>query len=95
MTDTTANDEFVGGKDSGYSGFLYFDDNGIPLVAMHWVHRFNHMVHRYNEIYRVQITNITPHGDYQRSYKNGKKTDLKLYLKMEANCQKTVFVRFL
>ena len=33
MTDTTANDEFVGGKDSGYSGFLYFDDNGIPLVA--------------------------------------------------------------
>ena len=53
MTDTTANDEFVGGKDSGYSGFLYFDDNGIPLVAMHWVHRFNHMVHRYNEIYRV------------------------------------------
>ena len=29
MTDTTANDEFVGGKDSGYSGFLYFDDNGI------------------------------------------------------------------
>ena len=28
---------------------------------MHWQHRFNHMVHRYNEIYRVQMPNITPH----------------------------------
>ena len=45
----------------GYSGFLFLDDNGVPLVAMHWEHRFNHMVHRYNEIYRVQIPNITPH----------------------------------
>lgn len=45
----------------GYSGFLFPDDNGLPLVAMHWEHRFNHMVHRYNEIYRVQIPNITPH----------------------------------
>ena len=33
----------------------------MPLVAMHWEHRFNSMVHRYNEIYRVQIPNITPH----------------------------------
>ncbi len=45
----------------GYSGFLLLDDNGLPLVAMHWEHRFNHMVHRYNEIYRVRIPNITPH----------------------------------
>ena len=30
----------------GYSGFLFLDDNGVPLVAMHWEHRFNHMVHR-------------------------------------------------
>ena len=37
------------------------DDNGMPLVAMHWQHRFNHMVGRYNDIYRVQIPNITPH----------------------------------
>ena len=27
----------------GYSGFLFYDDNGMPLVAMHWQHRFNHM----------------------------------------------------
>ena len=45
----------------GYSGFLFIDKAGLPLVAMHWEHRFNHMVNRYNEIYRVQIPNITPH----------------------------------
>ena len=28
---------------------------------MHWEHRFNHMVKRYNDIYRMQIPNITPH----------------------------------
>ena len=28
---------------------------------MHWQHRFNHMVGRYNDIYRVQMPNITPH----------------------------------
>ena len=45
----------------GYSGFLFCDDNGMPLVAMHWQHRFNQMVGRYNDIYRVQMPNITPH----------------------------------
>ena len=44
-----------------YSGFLFYDDNGMPLVAIHWQHRFNHMVGRYNDIYRVQMPNITPH----------------------------------
>ena len=45
----------------GYSEFLFYDDNGMPLVAMHWQHHFNHMVGRYNDIYRVQMPNITPH----------------------------------
>lgn len=45
----------------GYAGFLFLDNNGNPLVAMHWEHRFNHMVKRYNDIYRVQMPNITPH----------------------------------
>ncbi len=45
----------------GFSGFLFLDEAGLPLVAMHWEHRFNHMVHRYNEIYKVQMPNITPH----------------------------------
>lgn len=45
----------------GYTGFLFTDKDGKPLVAMHWEHRFNHMVKRYNDIYRVQMPNITPH----------------------------------
>ena len=45
----------------GYSGFLFLDKDHMPLVAMHWEHRFNSMVGRYNEIYKVQIPNITPH----------------------------------
>lgn len=44
-----------------HTGFLFYDDDGNPLVAMHWQHRFNRMVGRYNDIYRVQIPNITPH----------------------------------
>ena len=28
----------------GHSGFLYLDNEGLPLVAMHWEHRFNRMV---------------------------------------------------
>ena len=36
----------------GYSGFLFYDENDMPLVAMHWQHRFNHMVGRYNDFYR-------------------------------------------
>lgn len=45
----------------GYTGFLFLDKDCNPLVAMHWEHRFNHMVKRYNDIYRVQMPNITPH----------------------------------
>ena len=53
----------------GYSGFLFYDDNGMPLVAMHWQHRFNHMVGRYNDIYRVQMPNITLHVCRQEELK--------------------------
>ena len=45
----------------GHTGFLFYYDDGNPLVAMHWQHRFNRMVGRYNDIYRVQMPNITPH----------------------------------
>lgn len=45
----------------GYVGFLFIDDEGEPLVAMHWEHRFNHMVGRYNSIFKIQMPNITPH----------------------------------
>lgn len=46
----------------GYCGFLFRDKKGMPEVAMHWEHRFNHAVKRYNDIFKVQIPNITPHG---------------------------------
>ena len=42
----------------GYTGFLFLDSAGLPEVAMHWEHRFNNMVKRYNEIYKVQIVNF-------------------------------------
>ena len=45
----------------GHTGFMFLDKNGNPEVAMHWQHRLNHMVKRYNDIYRVQMPNITPH----------------------------------
>lgn len=45
----------------GYSGFLFVDKDCNPLVVMYWKHRFNHMVKRYNEIYWVQMPNITPY----------------------------------
>ena len=45
----------------GHTGFLFLDKNGMPEVAMHWQHRFNHAVQRYNDIYREQMPNITPH----------------------------------
>lgn len=45
----------------GYGGFLYLDKNGMPMVAMHWEHYFNHIVEKYNKIYKVQMPNVTPH----------------------------------
>jgi len=45
----------------GRSGFLFLDKDCLPEVALHWEHRFTHMVKRYNDIYRVQMPNITPH----------------------------------
>lgn len=50
-------EKMVGGR----TGFLFLDDNGMPLVAMHYQHRLNHMVDRYYEIFREQMSNITPH----------------------------------
>ena len=44
----------------GYTGFLFLDKDGMPLVAMHWEHRFKHMVNRYNEIFRVQLPSSAP-----------------------------------
>lgn len=45
----------------GYSGFLWFDKDGKPMVALHWEKYFQHAVDKYNSIYRVQLPRITPH----------------------------------
>ena len=45
----------------GYTGFLFWDKNDNPLVAMHWQHHMKSMVNKYNDIYRVQMPSITPH----------------------------------
>ncbi len=45
----------------GKIGFLYFDKNNMPMVAMHWEKYFKHIVEKYNKIYRVQMPKVTPH----------------------------------
>lgn len=45
----------------GYSGFLFFDKDGRPLVAMHWEKYFQHIVQKYNKIYKDELPKITPH----------------------------------
>lgn len=48
----------------GYTGFLFFTTwNGKtrPSVAMDWEHYFNHIVAKYNKIYKIQMPNVTPH----------------------------------
>ncbi len=47
----------IGGK----TGFLYLDKNDMPMVALHWEKYFQHIVEKYNKIYKVQMPKITPH----------------------------------
>ena len=45
----------------GYSGFLFFDKDSRPMVAMHWEKYFQHAVEKYNKIYKEELPKITPH----------------------------------
>lgn len=45
----------------GYSGFLFYDKEDKPTVALHWEKYFQHIVAKYNRIYKVQMPEITPH----------------------------------
>lgn len=45
----------------GYSGFLFFDKDDRPMVAMHWEKYFQHIVQKYNKIYKNELPKITPH----------------------------------
>ena len=45
----------------GYAGFLYFDKDGNPMVAMHWEPFLKNICQKYNKIYKVQMPKVTPH----------------------------------
>ena len=45
----------------GYSGFLYLDKNNMPMVALHWEKYFQHILDKYNSIYKIQMPKVTPH----------------------------------
>ena len=45
----------------GYTGFLFLDKNDMPMVALHWEKYFQHILKKYNSIYKVQLPKITPH----------------------------------
>ncbi len=45
----------------GYTGFLFLDKNGMPMVALHWEKYMQHILEKYNSIYKVQMPKITPH----------------------------------
>ena len=45
----------------GHAGFLYLDKNHMPMVAMHWEKYFQHIVKKYNNIYKKEMPKITPH----------------------------------
>lgn len=45
----------------GYTGFLFLDKNNMPKVALHWEKYFEHIVEKYNKIYRIPMPKVTPH----------------------------------
>ena len=45
----------------GYAGFLFLDKNDSPMVALHWEKYLQHIVEKYNKIYRIQMPKVTPH----------------------------------
>ena len=45
----------------GKSGFYFVDKNGMPMVAMHWEHYFQHIRAKYNSHYREQMPPFSPH----------------------------------
>lgn len=45
----------------GYAGFLFLDKNDEPMVALHWEKYLEHIIEKYNKIYRIQMPKVTPH----------------------------------
>ena len=45
----------------GYKGFLFYDKKGKSEVAMHWEHRIKSMKNKYNQLFKLQIPDLSPH----------------------------------
>ena len=45
----------------GKSGFFFLDQNGMPMVAMHWQHYFQHIRAKYNAHYKEPMPEFSPH----------------------------------
>lgn len=45
----------------GYGGFLFFDKEGKPMVALHWEKYMQHARAKYNREHALQLPPITPH----------------------------------
>ena len=45
----------------GYIRFLCLDKNDMPMVALHWEKYMEHIIEKYNKIYRIQMPKVTPH----------------------------------
>jgi integrase len=45
----------------GYSGFLFLDDKGKPMMTYAWEKKFKYSVEKYNKIYKNELPKITPH----------------------------------
>ncbi|NCE65456.1 hypothetical protein D1159_12930 [Pseudoflavonifractor sp. 524-17] len=54
---TPKEEPMIGGK----VGFLYLDKNEMLMVALYWEKYFEHIVEKYNKIYRAQMPKVTPH----------------------------------
>ena len=60
----------------GYTGFLFLDKRGKPMMPYQWEKRFQHVVEKYNRIYRVQLPKITPHVPSYILYECGKRRNI-------------------
>lgn len=45
----------------GHVGFLFLDKNDMLMVALHWEKYMEHIIQKYNKIYKIQMPKVTPH----------------------------------
>lgn len=45
----------------GYTGFLFINKNGNPMVSKHWERIFKNIIGKYNKTHDIQMPLITPH----------------------------------